>query len=243
MAFAFNSQLYNIYMPSSLTNIGSSAFRACSKLTSIIISDSVVTLGDEALLDCIALTRITLPSGLTNIPEGLCANCISLQTVNIPGGITSIGAYAFDDCTAYTSDITIPRGVTFIGEAAFYGFRGSRIYFQGNAPATGGTVFSEDTVTTVYYLPCTIGWDTSFGGRPAVLWNPQIQMVGVQSNEFGFTIVGDSNLRIKVSACTDMANPVWSALQTLRVTTNGMVNFSDSRWTNYPSRFYRLVYP
>ena len=38
--------------------------------------------------------------------------------------------------------------------------------------------------------------------------------LGVQANEFGFTITGTSNLVIVVEACTDLANPVWSPLGT-----------------------------
>ena len=39
--------------------------------------------------------------------------------VTIPDGVTSIGENAFSDCASLTS-ITIPDGVTSIGEHAFY---------------------------------------------------------------------------------------------------------------------------
>jgi hypothetical protein len=81
---------------------------------------------------------------------------------------------------------------------------------------------------------------------PAVLWNPQAQTgdgsFGVQNNQFGFTIAGSSNLVVVVKACTDLSNPVWSPVSTntlnTYVGTNGTSYFSDSQWTNYPTRFY-----
>jgi hypothetical protein len=39
-----------------------------------------------------------------------------------------------------------------------------------------------------------------------------------------------------------LANPVWSPLQT-NTLTGGSCYFSDSQWTNYPGRFYRLRSP
>ena len=46
------------------------------------------------------------------------------------------------------------------------------VYFQGNAPAAGSDVFDGDNEATVYYLPGTTGWGTTFGGLPTALWVP-----------------------------------------------------------------------
>jgi hypothetical protein len=90
------------------------------------------------------------------------------------------------------------------------------------------------------------GWGSPFAGRPAVLWNPQVQTsgasFGVRTNQFGFTITGSSNLVIVVEACTNLVNPIWSPVGT-NTLTSGSSYFSDPRWTNYPSRFYRLRSP
>ena len=60
-----------------------------------------------------------------------------------------------------------------------------------------------------------------------------------RTNHFGFTIAWASGQVVVVEACTNLAHPVWSALQT-NVLTAGSLYFSDPQWTNYPSRFYRL---
>jgi hypothetical protein len=120
------------------------------------------------------------------------------------------------------------------------------VYFNGNAPNLGlFTVFNGDNDAIVYYLPGTTGWYTPFGGRPAVLWNPQIQTSAsfrVLSNPFGFTITGTTNIPIVVEASTNLRNGAWSPLQTCTLT-NGSIYFSDPQWTNYPARFYRVRSP
>jgi hypothetical protein len=65
---------------------------------------------------------------------------------------------------------------------------------------------------------------------------------GVRTNRFGFTILGTSNLVIVVEACTNLANPVWTPVGT-NTLTGGSSYFSDSQWTNYPTRLYRLRSP
>jgi hypothetical protein len=65
---------------------------------------------------------------------------------------------------------------------------------------------------------------------------------GVQSNGFGFTVAWATNLSVVVEACTDVANPSWSAIST-NTLVNGTNYFCDPGWTNYPVRFYRIRWP
>ena len=107
-------------------------------------------------------------------------------------------------------------------------------------------MFLGDSNVIVYYLPGTTGWGPTFGGRPAVLWNPLVQTgeasFGVRTNRFGFTITGTPNIPIVVEAATNLANANWVPLRSLNLT-NGAFYFSDPNWTNYPGRFYRLRAP
>jgi len=120
------------------------------------------------------------------------------------------------------------------------------VYFQGNEPNVGDSIFASDNQVTVYYLPGTTGWGSTFAGRPAVLWNPQAQTggpnFGVRSNQFGFNITGTANLVIVVEACADLSYPNWVPVGS-NTLTGGSSYFSDSQWTNYPSRFYRIRSP
>jgi hypothetical protein len=111
-------------------------------------------------------------------------------------------------------------------------------------------VFFADNQPTVYYLPGTTGWSSSWPSEvplvPTVMWNPLIQAsgtsFGMKDNQFGFNITGTSNIPIVVEACANLASPVWAPLQSLRLT-NGLVYFSDAQWTNYSARYYRISAP
>jgi hypothetical protein len=78
------------------------------------------------------------------------------------------------------------------------------------------------------------------------MWNAQAQTggtsFGVRTNQFGFNIIGNSNVVVVVQACTNLANPAWARLQTNTLAGDPLY-FSDPQRTNYPARFYRLCWP
>ncbi len=139
-----------------------------------------------------------------------------MTSATIGSGVTSIGSYVFAYCSSFTA-----------------------LYFKGNAPGLGSSVFATDSNLTIYYLPGTTGWGSTFGGRPAVLWNPHATTFNVTGGQFGFTITGPSNAVIVVEACADLADPVWLPVSTNRLT-GGVSSFSDLQSSNYPSRFYHI---
>src|ERR1035437_8803621 len=250
-AFSSCTSLTNVTIGNSVTSIGSGAFYGCSSLTSITIPNSVTSIGSSAFSSCTGLASVTIGNSVTSVGDYAFSGCRNLTSVTIGNSVTSIGTYAFYYCSGLTS-VTIGNSVTNIWSLAFYWCTNlTGIYFQGNAPSLGSLVFYGDTKATVYYLPGMTGWSSSFGGRPAFLWNPQPQtsgiMFGVRTNRFGFTITGSSNLVIVVEACTNLASPVWSPVSanTLNtfIGTNGTSYFSDPQWTNYPGRLYRLRAP
>jgi hypothetical protein len=248
-AFALCNSVTNLSIPASLTNLAWFAFADCG-VTGIIIPSGTTTLGPGEFNET-ALTSITIPDSVTSIANTAFGSCESLTNVSIPNSVTNIGSYAFNYC-ASLSTITIPASVTFIGDSAFYIGNLSSIFFKGNAPALGDSdVFSFNDNPTAYYLPGTAGWDT-FSAKthvpeiPVVLWNPQIQTsdgsFGVRTNHFGFNITGTTNIPIAVQACSDLANPVWTPVQTLTLT-NGLFYFSDPVQAGSSGRFYRIGAP
>jgi hypothetical protein len=159
-------------------------------------------------------------------------------------GLSTIEDGAFQLCISLTS-ITIPESVTAILSTAFWNCVNlGAVYFEGDAPVLLFGVPFDGTSATVYYLPGTTGWGPFFANRPAVLWNPQVQpgTLGVRTNQFGFNITGTSNLVVVIEASTNLANPVWSPLQTNTLDSNSLY-FTEPQWSNYPSRFYRLRWP
>jgi hypothetical protein len=191
-------------------------------------------------------------TGFTNMPFSVPASAVIPTTINgLP--VTSIGAWAFEGCGGLNT-ITIPSSVTSIGIYAFTGCERMGVYFEGNAPYAEwiipgqDTMFSGDNYVTVYYLPGTSGWSSTFGGVPTVAWflpNPLVlnfDSFGVQDKQFGFIISWATNNPVVVEACTNLANQIWSAVST-NTLIGGWSYFTDPQWTNYPSRFYRLRSP
>ena len=161
---------------------------------------------------------------------------------------TSDGAaVTITDYTGPGGDVTIPNSVTTIGNWAFWNCSGlTSVYFQGNAPIAGFSMFEQAPLAKVYYLPGTLGWGETFAGRPAAVWflpNPLILTSspgpGVRNSQFGFTISWATNAAVTVEASADLANPVWTPVAT-HTLTGGTADFIDPDWAAYPSRFYRL---
>jgi len=259
-AFEFKS-ITNVTIPNSVTSIGEDAFGYCDGLTNATIPNSVTNLGDFALGDCASLTSVTIGTGVTSIREGVfeyCTGltnvtignsvtgiayeafeeCYSLTSVTIPSNVTNIEGYAFGDCTSL-ANVTIPNSVTNIGDGAFGGCTSLKsAYFQGNAPPDNGDAFYNDPAT-VYYLPGSIGWDPTFGGVPAMLWNPQTHALSFTGAHFGFNLTGPTNAVIIVEASTNLAQPVWLPVATNTLSASGTSTFSDLQAGAHPTRFYR----
>jgi len=168
----------------------------------------------------------------------------------IPNSAKSIGDGAFYYCTGLIS-VTIGSSVTSIGDAALDSCTNlTGVFFSGNAPSLGGSwVFFNDNRLTVYYLLGTTGWSDTFGDRPTAHWYLPYPMIlnnsssfGVRTDHFGFTISWATNIAVVVEACTNLASHDWRPLQT-NALTSGTNYFSDSAWTNYPSRYYRIRSP
>lgn len=228
-------------IPTSVTSIGDKAFQDCYNLASVIISVNVTTIGSDAFLHCTGLTNMVIPSNVTRIGTGAFSGCGGLTNMTIGTGVTSIGDSALSDCTSL-STITIPASVTSLGSEVFYGCSSlASVYFMGNAPLAGNFDFFLTDSATVYYLPGTSGWQSTFSDQPAVLWNPTPQISGL-ANPFAFTITGSSNVVVVVEAATSLASPDWTPVST-NTLTDGSSSFSDPGSANYPARFYRLRSP
>ncbi|HEY3915248.1 MAG TPA: leucine-rich repeat domain-containing protein [Verrucomicrobiae bacterium] len=167
--------LLSIVIPNNVTGIGDYAFAYCYDLTNAMIGNGVTSLGQAAFGDCGSLTSVMIPNGVTNLGETAFGLCYNLTNVTIPDSVTSLGEGAFAICSNLTS-ITIPNSVTSIGDEAFaVCLNLTSIIFLGNAPTLGSEVFivtgtpAYSDPATVYYLPGTSGWGSTYGGLPTAL--------------------------------------------------------------------------
>ncbi len=112
------SDVTEVIIPESVTEIGDSAFEDCTNLTSVTIPESVTKIGIEAFSGCTSLTSVTIPDSVTEIGGCAFSDCTSLASVTIPDSVTKIGVSAFSGCASLTS-VTIPEGVTEINGCFF----------------------------------------------------------------------------------------------------------------------------
>ena len=191
----------------------------CTGLTSITIPDSVTSIGRSAFNGCTALTSVTVPDGVTSIGDGAFSGCTALTSVTIHDSVTSIGNWAFYDCAKLV-----------------------HVYFRGPPPRLGEYAFTGVGSVTVYYLPGSTGWGSTYGGRPVVLWNPLLQIHGVEADRFPVQVTGTANLPILVEAAANLADANWTPLYSGTLT-GGLVEIGDEEWGQYPVRFYRVRSP
>ncbi len=264
-AFQSCENLRSVFIPSNATNLGDSVFGYCYSMTNITVdvgnlsftsADGVLfNKNMTKLIECPAgLTgSYSIPNSVTNVAYAAFLYCSKLTNLIIANSVTRIDTQAFCGCSGLTS-VTIPNSVSSFGFIVFVSCSNLRqAFFLGNAPnvdpdpgsGISDSVFYLDYGGTVYYLPGNTGWSSSFGGWPTKLWNPQIQTTNgnfaIKTNRFGFDLTGTANIPIVIEGSTNLIGP-WTLILNGTLT-NGSIYFSDSQWTNYPKRFYRVRSP
>ena len=94
----------------------------------------------------------------TSIGDSAFSRCFKLTSITIPDGVTSIGDYAFEECSI--TSITIPNSVTSIGDRAFSECYSSLtdVYYTGTKEQWNAiTIGHDDGSLTSATIHCTDG--------------------------------------------------------------------------------------
>ena len=119
-----------------IVGVGSLSFRRCQNIAKVTLTDSVRYIGEGAFANS-NVAVVNLGKNVSEINTIAFSGCQYLASINLQNtSITTINGGTFQNCTALTS-ITIPSGVTYIGEYAFAGCTALK------------TVYVPRTVTTL----------------------------------------------------------------------------------------------
>jgi len=151
--------IVSITIPSSVTEIGNSAFYNAYNLKSVTIPSSITKINDSTFTDCQVLQKVIIPSSVTSIGDYAFDGCfLKLKTITIPESVTSLGKYSFGNCSALDS-ILIPASLKTIGDSAFYYCsRLSKITIpsQSNISSIGNYAFFGCKLLKSFTFPSTL---------------------------------------------------------------------------------------
>lgn len=121
LSFANNAGLTAISIPSSIKEIGGSAFDKCNNLRTVSLPDSIVRIPDFCFSECSSLKYIELPDNLKTIGDYAFAGCSNLLSVGkIPPSVETIGKGAFSGCERLYA-ANIPPLLRKLPRNAFFG--------------------------------------------------------------------------------------------------------------------------
>ena len=144
-----DTEITNLVIPNSVTNIGHWAFAGCSGLTSVTIPNSVTRIGSNAFQYCSGLTSVTIPNSVTSIGNSAFDGCSGLTSVTIPNSVTSIGSNAFQYCSGLkkviVKDIAAWCGIEFVGGSSNPLYYAHHLYSDENTEITNLVIPSSVT--------------------------------------------------------------------------------------------------
>lgn len=154
MAFYAKSNVTQIVIPVTVTNIGGWAFASCSSMTNAAIGSHVADIAEHAFHGCANLRRVYLPASVKQVGESAFWGCSALTNIVLGSGVVSLAQGAFCACSN-VHHITIPSNVVEIGVFAFGACLGIEDYTVNGANpvfcSVDGVLYDQTRGTLVQY--------------------------------------------------------------------------------------------
>lgn len=156
-AFSGTMNLISLVLPSSVAEIGSSAFKS-SSLETIVIPENISVIGNNAFYGCRNLTEMncTGPSSHTSGKIGIGAfeGCSRLETLRFPDSISELEGWTVIGCESL-KEISVGKNVRKIGD---YGLVTNHpvkkiIFTSAIPPELGSNVFILGEELTSIIVP------------------------------------------------------------------------------------------
>ena len=106
-----------IYIPDSVTSVGSNLFENATSLKSVRLPSGLKKLSPYMFAGCSSLEQIEMPFEIESFEEGLFAGCSSLKEIPFRAGIKELPNYVFSGCSQLRS-LILPDTIEKICEGA-----------------------------------------------------------------------------------------------------------------------------
>ena len=176
LAFANNTTMTAVTIPSGITKIAFDAFAGCdnlatvnfnatycsslgdwntgfafsnnSNITTVNFGDNVQNIPENAFKDCSGITSVSIPNSVENIGYSAFSSCYNLETVTLGNSVSNINSYAFSYCGNIAS-VELPNSVTFIGDYAFCNSDIETVDIPATVWSFGSMAFSGYSLTAI----------------------------------------------------------------------------------------------
>lgn len=160
--------LVDITIPSSITEIGQSAFEGCSKLKKLILPNDVMLISEYMCKNCTSLEFVSAKKVQVIAPNAF-AGCSSLSNIEL-NSVIAIYNSVFYGCTSLVS-IKLPNTLQMLGNSSYAFYENTRdINFDGTKSqwesVSKGNFWSR-LLNTPYTVHCTDG-DVDY----TIIYNP-----------------------------------------------------------------------
>ena len=166
-AFAQQTDITAVYIPSTVKKIGNYAFYNCTNLTDVVFyntrsESSFTEIGEMAFRYCKKLKSINLPSTTKTISRNAFEGCASLEEITIPASVNhsaiATGQNAFAKCTSlHTVNFEENAVLTALATSMFEGCTALKnITIPETVKTVGGSLFKGCTSLEEIHLPSKI---------------------------------------------------------------------------------------
>lgn len=187
-AFAGNSVVKTVVLPSTVTKICTEAFAECTSLVSVEMP-GVVTINDNAFYKCTSLKNATVTDSLVTIGAKVFAHCTLFEKFYFGDGINSIGDNAFYNVSpvAEMSSATYKSktgySYTYVNENEFKYYPDNHLVYEYYVVNNIGTISGYKSNSAIVEIPSTIdGYEIKNVDESAFKDNTVIKIVKFNEN-------------------------------------------------------------
>ena len=118
-AFEFCGNLEKVIFRGNTEKIGRSAFRFCKKLNSISLPESLQIIENVAFEGCESLVTLQIPKKTRKLGRAAFSRCKNLESAVLPEGMQVVEYHMFSECRKLKR-VTLPDSIRVIENGAFY---------------------------------------------------------------------------------------------------------------------------